>query len=58
LLVSGPNAEEIAEAIKRVLRDVELAKRLRTAGRARIEQAFSADKMVEAMIAVYESVRS
>jgi glycosyltransferase involved in cell wall biosynthesis len=56
LLVSGPNAEEIAGAIVRVLRDPELVTRLRAGGRARIEQAFSVDKMVDAMLRVYENV--
>ena len=56
LLVSGPNTQEIAGAIVRVLRDSELAARLRAGGRARIEQAFSVNKMVDAMLRVYESV--
>ena len=56
LLVSGPNAEEIAGAILRVLRDPGLSARLRAGGRARIAERFSASKMVDAMLSVYESV--
>ena len=54
LLVSGPDVEEISGAVSRILQDRDLAARFRKAGRERIEQKFSANKMVEAMLRVYE----
>jgi len=54
LLMSGPDVEEISGAVSRILQDHDLAARFRKAGRARIEQKFSAGKMVEAMLRVYE----
>jgi glycosyltransferase involved in cell wall biosynthesis len=54
LLVSGPNVLEISAAAIRILRDKELAINLGRAGRARIEEMFSADRMVSGMIGVYE----
>jgi glycosyltransferase involved in cell wall biosynthesis len=55
LLVSGPNVPEIASAITRLLHDRDFASRLATAGRARVEQHFSAEKMVDQMLHLYES---
>jgi glycosyltransferase involved in cell wall biosynthesis len=54
LLVSGPNVSEVSNAIIRLLREVDFARQLGERGRKRIEQHFSADKMVDGMIAVYE----
>jgi glycosyltransferase involved in cell wall biosynthesis len=54
LLVSGPDTAEISAACIRILRDREFATRLGRAGRVRVEQNFSTDKMVLGMIRVYE----
>jgi glycosyltransferase involved in cell wall biosynthesis len=54
LLVSGPDAAEISVACLRILRDREFAASLGRAGRVRVEQNFSTDKMVLGMIRVYE----
>jgi L-malate glycosyltransferase len=54
LLVSGPDSTEISGAAVRILRDHEFAMNLGRAGRARIEENFSTDKMVFGMIGVYE----
>lgn len=54
LLVSGPDPAEISAAATRILRDRDLATNLGRAGRARIEENFSTDRMVEGMIRVYE----
>ena len=54
LLVSGPDAAEISAACLRILREGEFAASLGRAGRARVEQNFSTDKMVLGMIRVYE----
>ena len=54
LLVSGPDEPEISSAIMRLLRDADLARQLSESGRKRIEQNFSATKMVDGMLAVYE----
>ena len=54
--VEAKNAGAIAEAVKRILRDRGLAKKLGEAGRARIEEKFSAEKMVENTLAVYEEL--
>jgi len=54
LLVSGPDTSEISEACLRILRDREFAASLGRAGRVRVEQNFSTDKMVLGMIRVYE----
>lgn len=55
LLVSGPNVEEICAAATRILRDAEFAQKIGQAGRQRVEQNFSAERMVEGMIRVYET---
>ena len=54
--VEAKNAGAIAEAVRRMLRDQGFAKKMGNAGRARIEEEFSADKMVESTIAVYEEL--
>jgi glycosyltransferase involved in cell wall biosynthesis len=55
LLVSGPIVEEISHAATKLLRELDLAQQLGRAGRIRVEQNFSAEKMVEDMIRVYEA---
>ena len=54
LLVSGPDPAEISVACLRILRDREFAASLGRAGRVRVEQNFSTDKMVLGIIRVYE----
>jgi len=54
LLVSGPDVAEISAAAIRILRDKELAINLGRAGRARVDEMFSSDRMVNGMIGVYE----
>ena len=56
LLVPEKDPQAIASAVKRILSEPELAARFRQAGPARNEGDFSADKMVEAMLRVYESI--
>jgi L-malate glycosyltransferase len=55
LLVTGPNVEEISGAVIRLLRERDFAQQLGRSGRVRMEQNFSAGKMVEGMIRVYEA---
>ncbi|HXY24824.1 MAG TPA: glycosyltransferase family 4 protein [Candidatus Acidoferrum sp.] len=57
LLVSGPNVNEICEATAKILRDRAFATKLGEEGRRRVEQNFSAERMVEGMVQVYEEVR-
>jgi len=54
LLVSGANVEEISQAVTQLLRERDFARQLGRSGRIRVEQDFSAGKMVEGMIRVYE----
>jgi glycosyltransferase involved in cell wall biosynthesis len=54
LLVSGPDVPEIAAAVSRILKDRTFAGNLGQAGRNRVEQDFSAERMVEGMIVIYE----
>jgi glycosyltransferase involved in cell wall biosynthesis len=54
LLVSGPDTAEISVAVCRILRDPAFAKNLAQAGRKRVEENFSSDKMVDAMIQTYQ----
>lgn len=53
LLVEAANVPALQSAAVRILRDPVAAKKIAQAGRVRIEQNFSADKMVEGMLAVY-----
>jgi glycosyltransferase involved in cell wall biosynthesis len=46
LIVSGPEVQEICEAVARILRDYNFARRLGEAGRIRVMENFSADNMV------------
>jgi glycosyltransferase involved in cell wall biosynthesis len=56
LLVSGPNVEEISQAVTQLLRERDFARQLGRSGRIRVEENFSAEKMVEGMIRAYEEV--
>lgn len=56
LLVSGPNVEEISQAAARLLRAPQFARQVGRSGRLRVEQHFSAQRMVEGMIHVYQQV--
>ncbi|MFP4055623.1 MAG: glycosyltransferase family 4 protein [Candidatus Brocadiia bacterium] len=56
LLVPSKAPRPLAEAIVRLVRDRELARRLGEAGRRRVEEAFSADAMVEGTLRVYREV--
>jgi glycosyltransferase involved in cell wall biosynthesis len=56
LLVSGPDVEEIAGAVTRLLRDRTFSARVGQAARHRVEKDFSADRMVGKTVAVYEEV--
>jgi glycosyltransferase involved in cell wall biosynthesis len=54
LLVSGPDVAEISAAAMRILRNKEFAIALGRAGRARVEENFSSERMVSGMIRVYQ----
>jgi glycosyltransferase involved in cell wall biosynthesis len=54
LLVSGTDVGQISDAALKTLRDQNFAMSLGRAGRVRIEENFSAEKMVTGMIQVYE----
>ncbi len=55
-LIAEPEAQAFAAAMLRILEDQELRKRLGVAGRREIEQRFSAARMVENTVRVYEEV--
>lgn len=55
-LVAEPSANDFAVAMTRLLADQDLQKRLREAGRKEVIDRFSADRMVENTLAVYEKV--
>lgn len=54
LLVEAANVAELTGAIRRLLCDGSLASSLGSNGRRRIESCFSADRMVDATLRVYE----
>jgi len=56
LLVPPREPEPLADAIVRLLRDRELARRLGEAGRRVVEEEFSAESMVEGTLRVYREV--
>ncbi len=56
LMVSGPEVQEIREAVARILRDRNFARRLGEAGRTRVTEKFSADRMVQRMVEIYDEV--
>ena len=58
LLVPARDASALGTAIVRLLRDPSLAGRLAAAGRARVEQRFTADRMVQDTLDVYRRLRA
>ncbi len=56
LLVSGPDVAEICQAVTRILKDQRFAASLGKEGRKRVERNFSAERMVNGIIRVYEQV--
>lgn len=56
LLVSGSDVAEICGAIKNMLRDPEFAKKSGQQGRARVEENYTAQRMVNGIIQIYDSV--
>jgi glycosyltransferase involved in cell wall biosynthesis len=54
LLVEAPNLGELSGAIRRLLTDAALARALGGHGRRRVEECFSADRMINGMAKVYE----
>jgi glycosyltransferase involved in cell wall biosynthesis len=55
-LVKAADVPALQAAARAILLDPAKAKRIGEAGRLRVEESFSADKMVEEMIRVYEAV--
>jgi glycosyltransferase involved in cell wall biosynthesis len=58
LLVPPRNASALGKAIIRLLRDPALSSRLAAAGRERVEQRFTADRMVQDTLDVYRRLRA
>jgi L-malate glycosyltransferase len=56
LIVSGPEVQEISEAVARILRDRDYAHGLGEAARVRVTENFSADSMVERMVEIYDQL--
>jgi sugar transferase (PEP-CTERM/EpsH1 system associated) len=56
LLVPSDDAESMAGAIARYVRDPELRKTHGSAGRLKVEREFSLDRMVDAYLAVYDEL--
>ena len=56
MLVAGENAQAMAAAIDRLFGDPQLASRLGAAGRQRVEQQYSAAKMVEEHLKLFETL--
>jgi glycosyltransferase involved in cell wall biosynthesis len=56
LIVSGPQVQEICEAVARLLHDYNFARRLGEAGRVRVMENFSADSMVERIVEIYDEL--
>ena len=56
LQVEPRNPPQIAEAVAALLRDGDFASALGRAGRERVAERFSADRMVQQMVRVYEEV--
>jgi glycosyltransferase involved in cell wall biosynthesis len=54
LLVPEHDAEALAAALARILQDAQLAKRLATAARARIESGFDLTRNVASLRALFE----
>jgi glycosyltransferase involved in cell wall biosynthesis len=55
-LVVDPDAEEIATAMLRLMNDENLRQRLASSGRREVEERFSARRMVQNTVGVYEDV--
>jgi glycosyltransferase involved in cell wall biosynthesis len=55
-LVAEPDAKQIAVAMLRILNDQALRTRLSSAGRCEVEERFSASRMVQNTIGVYQDV--
>jgi len=55
-LVEPANVEALCAAIAKVLSNANFAENLGEKGRQRIEQEFSADKMVDGIIDVYDAI--
>jgi glycosyltransferase involved in cell wall biosynthesis len=58
LLVPPRDASALGAAVVRLLRDEPLRDRLAQAGRVRVEQRFTADRMVQETLDVYQRLRS
>jgi glycosyltransferase involved in cell wall biosynthesis len=56
LFAAPPRAEELASALRPLLADPELRKRLGEGGRRRFEANFTTDRWIERSLPVYESV--
>lgn len=56
LLVSGPDVPEICCAVTKILRDADYAAKLGDEGRKRVEGNFSAEKMMNGIVRVYQEV--
>jgi glycosyltransferase involved in cell wall biosynthesis len=56
LLVEAANTSAVHSAITKILRDPAAAKKMAEAGRQRIAQNFSAQKMIDASLRLYESL--
>jgi glycogen(starch) synthase len=56
LFVSGPDVGEICGAVKRILNDGSFARGLGQAGRMRVAENFTAERMVEGTLKAYEEV--
>ena len=56
LLVEAANVAALQSAVAAILRDPTHARKMAAAGRRRVVENFSADKMIEATLAVYASV--
>ena len=54
LLVSGPDVNEISGAVRKILQKRDLAASFGEEGRRRVQANFSAERMVEGMIRIYE----
>lgn len=55
-LVAEPNGKEFAAAMLRLMTDADLRKKLGEAGRREIQERFSAERMVDCTMQVYEDV--
>lgn len=56
LLVDTGDSEALAEAMKRILSDSELARRMSLASRRRVEEEFSLSKMMKRTESIYEDI--